>query len=306
MARHYYQSNSRRMRLIDEFERTYRSKEALDWCFRAPFPSNLLRRGFMFYDYDQLCLCRFLLVDASRNIGERAIRTGNSEWYRGMKLPIGTVVQFEKHIGQLVAACGFMFCMKSRAAALEQAKSSGYRPDLTPVLFKIESDPTVQVATVSTVDQPSIFVFDIGTTFRVLCLNHGPVTIVKMRAVLGEGKRLVQQFREQHQETPTATLLADLVRVDNGLVNESGSTEYNTEAEELVKAGRIDSAIGVYRRAHPTSAAILRRLGQLYAEKKGDYDNALNCYTEVLKLQEQVNDPSRKKVSNEFSNRSPF
>ncbi|CAF4422892.1 unnamed protein product, partial [Rotaria magnacalcarata] len=43
-----------------------------------------------------------------------------------------------------------------------------------------------------------------------------------------------------------------------------------------------------YRRIQPTTARILNAIGLLCADKKGDYNYALQCHQQALKLQEEV------------------
>jgi tetratricopeptide (TPR) repeat protein len=59
-------------------------------------------------------------------------------------------------------------------------------------------------------------------------------------------------------------------------------------ARDLVKRGEIDQAIEIYQRLEP-NPRILSAIGSVYAEKKNDYDSAINYYKEALKLQDEVN-----------------
>ena len=295
MARNYYRNNPGRARLVDDFDRTYRAKDALRWCFHTPFPSNLLRHAFMFYDSDQLALCQFLITDASRIIQEQPKRTGHFQLYRGMKLPNRVVDQFETHTGKLVCASDFIICTKSRTIALELASSPGYRCDLSSILFKIECDVPVKFAELSIENRPPMSIFDVGTTFRIVCFNRGAISVVKMKAVSNEGKRLALEYKDSHREISVKILL-DQLRAQPGqpssaprLLNTALSKD-ELEAEGHVKTGQIDLAIAVYQRVHPVSTAVLLRLGQLYADNKGDYENALNYYKQAMKTQEKVND----------------
>lgn len=60
------------------------------------------------------------------------------------------------------------------------------------------------------------------------------------------------------------------------------------EAKKYIAQGEIDLALIAYRRIQPISARILNAIGQLSADKKGDYDYAFTCYSQALKMQEQV------------------
>lgn len=60
------------------------------------------------------------------------------------------------------------------------------------------------------------------------------------------------------------------------------------EAQKHLERDEIDLAIAAYRRSHPVSARILKIIGKLYVDKKGDYADALECHAEALTIQEQV------------------
>jgi tetratricopeptide (TPR) repeat protein len=60
------------------------------------------------------------------------------------------------------------------------------------------------------------------------------------------------------------------------------------QAQDLVQRGEIDQAIATYKQLKPESARILRIIGALYDEKKGDYNIAINYYEKALQIQEKV------------------
>jgi tetratricopeptide (TPR) repeat protein len=61
------------------------------------------------------------------------------------------------------------------------------------------------------------------------------------------------------------------------------------QAQDLVQRGEIDQAIiATYQQLKPESARILRIIGALYDEKKGDYSIAINYYEKALQIQEKV------------------
>ncbi len=47
-------------------------------------------------------------------------------------------------------------------------------------------------------------------------------------------------------------------------------------------------ALVAYRHIQPVTARILNIMGQLCADRKGDYDYALQCHKQALKMQEKV------------------
>ena len=290
MARTYYQNHSRRLQSVDDFDRMYRPKDALRWCFRSPFPSNLLRQALLSRHVDQLSLFRFLIVDASRLIQQpsRARTGGVVQLYRGMKLSRDVVDRFEQHVGHLLCAGDFFPCTKSRAMALDLATSLRSRPDLVSVLFRIECDGTVRVSPTPLATRPPMFVFDLGTTFRLLSFSRMTLVVIRLNAVAGEAKRFVHEYRETHPGVPIATLLNELAQLRAHSPRQFGTFTDGAKVDELLKNGEVDQAIDILRRVQPASPSVLVRLGHLYAEKKGEYDHAFTFYTQALKLQEKV------------------
>ncbi len=61
-----------------------------------------------------------------------------------------------------------------------------------------------------------------------------------------------------------------------------------TKAQRYVARGEIDRALAVYQRIKPANARVLNAIGNLCADKKGDYHYALKCHTQALKIQEEV------------------
>jgi hypothetical protein len=62
-----------------------------------------------------------------------------------------------------------------------------------------------------------------------------------------------------------------------------------TKAHKYVERGETDLALVAYQRIQPVTARVLNAIGQLCADKKGDYAYALQCHTQALKMQEEVN-----------------
>lgn len=60
------------------------------------------------------------------------------------------------------------------------------------------------------------------------------------------------------------------------------------KAEKYAEEGNTDLALITYQRIHPVTSRILNIMGQLCANRKGDYDYALQCHQQALKLQEVV------------------
>ena len=62
------------------------------------------------------------------------------------------------------------------------------------------------------------------------------------------------------------------------------------KAKKYAQKGEVDLAILTYRRIQPTTPRILNSIGHLCADRKGDYEYALQCFKQALKMQEKVID----------------
>ncbi|CAF3502135.1 unnamed protein product [Rotaria sp. Silwood1] len=307
-ARNYYRGNPKRLKLIDEFDKSYRANDSLRWCFRSPFPSRLLRCALMSPTLKQLSPYQFLITDAIRILQQQSKRTGHGQVYRGMKLSNELVDMFETHTGELVCVNGFFTCTKSRNIELQSAASPGYRSDLSSVLFKIDFDASSRFAEVAMENGSTIVIFDVATIFRVVCVNRGSMSIIKLKTASDEGKKLALEYKEKNKGKTIKILLDELsapsksptpppsspptttVEARNELTHISNSqiSEDELEAKKYLKRGDIDRAILAYRRIRPLSVRILKLIGQLSADEKQDYDTAIECYRQALKMQEEA------------------
>ena len=58
--------------------------------------------------------------------------------------------------------------------------------------------------------------------------------------------------------------------------------------EDFLLRNEIDQALTHYRHIKPRTVQVLHTIGQIYAEKKGDYESAISYYKEAIRIQEQV------------------
>lgn len=221
IARAYYRSNSSRMSLINEFEQRYSPKDALRWCVLSPFPSCIIRHAFLTCQTEQLNLYRFLIADASQLIRARSKFTRGIQLYRGMKLTRNLVDTFVKNTGKTVCASGFFTSIKSRAIALDMALSPEYRSDLSPVLFKIHCNSSADFTEIPEDNRTSSFVFDIAANFRIIFINRGKMTVVKMRTLCNDDDRISRELKINHRRETIQTLYDELLAAAKPLLTPS-------------------------------------------------------------------------------------
>lgn len=207
-TRQSYHDNAPINRLIDDFDKSYRSNDILKWCVHSPFPSRYIHHALRSFDQEQLNVCRFLFTDAVRFFQKYPKR--KEKVYRGMKLSNELLDKFKDHIGQFVCTNGFFPCMKSRANAITLASLPTYRTDLLPVLFKIDSDASMPCIEVTNKYSVPLMLFEIATIFRILYVNRDQITIIKMTAVSEAGTKIALDYVEKHKDQTTQSLLGDL------------------------------------------------------------------------------------------------
>ncbi|CAF0911025.1 unnamed protein product [Rotaria sp. Silwood1] len=311
IARQYYRDNIRIMEIIEEFEKSYRSVDVINWCFRSPFPARLLLHALRSHNKGQLSICRFLFADASRFFQQRPKHKSSDQVYRGMKLSSEILDKFEAHVGQLICTSGFFPCTKSRTNALTLASLPTYRPDLLSVLFKIDCDASALFTVLSNKQSTSLIVFDICMTFRIVYVNRGQMSIVKLKTAGEAGKKIALEYLEKHPNETIPTLIDEILKPSepppppppptriptpppkpkSALVHikdsiDSAMTAEEIKAQKYAEQGDIDMALITYQRIQPATVRVLNAMGQLSANRKGDYEYALQCHQQALKLQE--------------------
>jgi hypothetical protein len=211
-TRQYYRDNVMIIRLIDEFDKSYRPAEVISWCFHSPFPSRFLHHALRSHNKEQLSVCRFLFTDVFRLFQQHPKRKTSDQFYRGMKLSNELLEKFEAHLGRLVCTNGFFPCTKSRTSAITLASVPAYRPDLSPVLFKIDCDASALCIELAYKHPSSLMVFDLCTAFRIIYVNRGPMTVIKMKTASENGKQIALDYIEQHSDKTAQSLLDELMK----------------------------------------------------------------------------------------------
>ena len=211
LARSYYRDNIRIIGIIDEFEKSYRPGNVINWCFRSAFPGRLLLHALRSHNKTQITTCRFLFVDISRFFQQQPKRKSADQVYRGMKLSSELLSKFEAHIGQVMCTSGFFPCTKSRTNALTIASLPTYRSDFQPVLFKIDCDASSSLTELSMKHMSPLVVFDICMVFRIVYVNRGQMSIIKMKTAGDIGKKIALNYLEKHPNEKIQSLIDELL-----------------------------------------------------------------------------------------------
>jgi hypothetical protein len=162
--------------------------------------------------------------------------------------------------------------------------------------------------------------------FRVVYVNRDQMSVVKLKTASEAGKKIAFEYCEKYKSETIQSLLDEILRppkpptpppppppkpipapvktkdstyktlsvgLSKYLFNficfgDSVITAEETKAQKYAAQGDIDLALLAYRRIQPTTPRVLNAMGQLCADRKGDYDYALQCHEQALKMQEEV------------------
>ncbi|CAF2066721.1 unnamed protein product [Rotaria magnacalcarata] len=311
VAERYYRGNKRILDAVDNFDCDYDRNDALKWCFSAPFPSRFLNHALSTRNPRFIDLCRFLIVDVSYVLKEPTDHKSNYQIFKGIKMTAELLEKLVNHIGKLICPKGFFTCTTSRIAALELARAPDYRPDLKPVLFKLNYDSSVPMGQLLMKDTSTLVVFDVYTAFRVTWITRGPVSIIDLEAADKDGRNMALEYKARYKSANIQKLLSQLLvfpkppprlpaikrsqsssakrrpRITLKKVSPPVLTQQEIDAKRMVKRGEVDQAITLYRTSKNNPPRALNDLATLYAEKKGNYYMATQIHLQALRVQEQ-------------------
>lgn len=226
MAQNFYRDNTKMLKFIQIFSESYQSNGVFRWCLRSPFPSRSLNNALRSQNNEQLYFYSFLFNDISRLLNQQPKRNSIIQLYRGMKLSNEILDKFEKHTGKLICANGFFTCIKSRTDAMTLANSSSSEcSHLSSILFKIDCDPSISFFELSTDENSVEIVFDVYTTFKIMCVNRDQMSIIKLKTANGEGRQIAKEYKKKYNENNIQILLKEL------LVSSKSSTSSPTPVE---------------------------------------------------------------------------
>ncbi|CAF4799667.1 unnamed protein product [Rotaria sp. Silwood1] len=182
-CRAYYQNDVVQLAQIDEFERTYQSKDAIRWYTKPGVLFYLVNKALRSQDIWVMYKFRYFIVDLCCCLEEVSNSQSFSSvrLYRGAKLNRDELEQLQ--VGCLISTNGFFSCSSDRNVAemfisidLMTDRSSSHNPDAWQqfVLFIIDVDRRISTNTVvadvsyeSDLPDENEMIFNFGSTFII-------------------------------------------------------------------------------------------------------------------------------------------
>jgi tetratricopeptide (TPR) repeat protein len=215
VCRQYYRGNTKELRLIDEFEREYRSEEAIRWYSKQSFVYKLVNQALRSGDIDQLHVFRFYIGDLSESLAREHEKVLSSKKrvftvYRGLKLDKEEFDKLKENQGKLISTNGYLSTSRLRSPALTFAMKPTQRKDVVPVLFQIECNVKelgksvifADIAQFSEFPYEEEVLFDLSAAFRLESIEQdGTVQLIRMSAT-NAGETITKDYIELiHRET---------------------------------------------------------------------------------------------------------
>ena len=151
ICRKSYKGNQQEMEIIDEFEKNYKSENAIWWYTRESCFYRMMNKALRVQDFDILFVLRFFITDIAKQIKseyEKFIRTSDTRniirVYRGQVIANDELKLMKNSIGQFLSMNSFLSTSRDRSTALHFARSTPVIDGIERIIFEIEIDPRLQ------------------------------------------------------------------------------------------------------------------------------------------------------------------
>jgi tetratricopeptide (TPR) repeat protein len=217
-CRLYYRGNQKEMKNIDEFEKDYKSNQAIKWYTRDSFIYKLINKALRTEDIDALYTYRFYIADLCTCLANNCqiLRdvTSNITVYRGIKMSKSERERIQESIGHHIAVNGFFSTSRQISVAKMYAGIGFQNPSSSAsdlfesVLFVIDVDldtyPDIILADIrhlSVFGDEDEVIFDLGTVFKIESFEYEDQNhywICRMKAS-DEGRVIAQGYLDFKQ-----------------------------------------------------------------------------------------------------------
>ncbi|CAF4587027.1 unnamed protein product [Rotaria socialis] len=209
ICKDYYRGNKIEIKLIEEFEKTYRSEYALLWYSKQSFIYKLINKALRTEDVDLLYIFRFFIGDLSTALQQEHEKILSSKGkilnvYRGTKLDKEEFENLKENQGKLISVNGYLSTSWRKSLAVHLAKKSTKRTDVIPVLFHIQCDIKhinrniifADISEFSEYRKEAEVLFDLNACFLIESIEkQESLNIIEM-TLSNEGQKITEDFLE--------------------------------------------------------------------------------------------------------------
>ena len=314
LARTCYKNNEAQLKLIRNFEETYKSEEAIKWYTKDTFLYRIVNKAIRAANFDLIWKCRFFIADLHEQLQKKQSseeRKNSISVYRGQIISKDELDFINNHIRSYIMFKTFWSASADRAVAELYAGNGEQRPSKESVIFQIKiqskylANPVTDIATLSEIKDEAETLFSMGNAFRIdscesadnskvwtveltmeRLVVHSPM--VFLRKHMGEETTLLQ-LKKFILEPGSYFINCDSIRITQRIDEldlksfdiacfyaSIGHFQLNYEQ----KLRFYDSAINALQEGHSLIPLMLNSVAAIHY-CQGIYEKALTCYQEA-------------------------
>ncbi|CAF1121410.1 unnamed protein product [Adineta steineri] len=280
LCKKIYRENKYQQTIIDEFQNTYSSDQAIRWYTRDSFLYRLLNKALRMQDTNILFLFRFFIRDITKQLRDHQYPSAIT-LYRGQIISKKELKLFEESNRKFVSITSFFSTTFDSAVALNYLDSELIDDDLQSVLFEIHADPSenqskpfAETTSISYFPDEREVLMMLGSVFRIDSVEYLIETIKLIQMTLcnhnNQNINLVFDYMRKKRGIGTVRL-ALFGRVLIGMAKFQAAENH---CKCLLKTLPVD---------HPDLPNCYQALGKIYCEKC-DFDRGFQCFQTALDL----------------------
>ncbi|CAF1293789.1 unnamed protein product [Rotaria sordida] len=249
--------NSLELSIINEFESTYKSENAIWWYTRECCFYRILNKALRIQDFDMLFLLRFFITDLSKQLNkeyDRCLREMPTRdiirVYRGQAIHVNELKLIKASIGEFISMNSFLSTSLRRSTALSFVNTIELHDEIDRVLFEIDIDPRAKTKAFSNIDQLSYFKCEdevlimLGALFRIESVNRDnekQFWIVHVTLANEDDYHLKETFVHMKEKIGDETNLHSIGKI----LTEMGEYEQARKCyKRMIYEAQIDESIG--------------------------------------------------------------
>ncbi|CAF4537889.1 unnamed protein product, partial [Rotaria socialis] len=326
ICKEHYWRNAKEIKRIEEFERTYQSRDAIRWYSKQCFAYELIDRALRTKDIELLYKLHPFVFDLSNSLKREYMKSFSStkgvlNVYRGVQLEKQEYEKLKKNRENVISTRGYLSTTRLKSKAETFCNKSTKSRNTIPVLFQIEcyleqGDENTVFADITqfTVDQEVLF--DSNACFKINFIEETETYATVKMNVSNAGQTVVKEYLaftkketgEDNVKILFGKLLCSLAEYDKSkkyfelLFNDSnaedlGRIEYHI-GRALYMKGQLNEARKCYQRAYDDMqykkqertihfAHLLNNLG-IVSSDENKFNDALGYYLRALEIKEEL------------------
>ena len=293
------------LKVIDEFRRDYRPKEAIWWYTRDSFIYQMLNRALRLLEADIIVNMGFFVHDLHRQIEQlhrQQIIQYNGQifkLYRGQGLSTADFNKLRRSQGGLLSFNSFVSTSTERAVSLDFATKASRNDDTVGILFVMNIDPAVDSTPFADIGQFSYFE---KQEAEILFSMHSVFRVDRVQGSDKQGRVWEVRMTLTADDDPQLRMLTD--RMNEEVENCKG---WERIGRLLISVGQLNKAEELYMILLAQASKETDRANynhQLGSVKKdqGDYKKALSHYEKALDMRQKTLPANHPDLATSYNN----